>query len=163
MSNILKVLKYSTCTTGRQDILVRQLCHYSFPNTKCLHFFVQPIQKPNPVVVRNGSITYHLLNTRRTCISCVYVWFGLWCLTPLSRMFQLYRGGQFYWCRKPKKTTDLPQVTDKHNVVSSTSRLSEVRTHNVSGDRLRVLRIPNCFLTCNKPFLSGYRWTPGRR
>jgi len=65
----------------------------------------------------------------------------LWCLMPLSTIFQLYRGGQFYWWSKPEyleKTTDLLQVTDKllsHNVVSRTPHLTWIQTQNASGDR----------------------------
>jgi len=53
----------------------------------------------------------------------------------LSTIFQLYRGGQFYWWRKPLTCRQSLTNLIPYNVVSSTPHLSGIQTHKVSGDR----------------------------
>ena len=91
-------------------------------------------------VYKYNSFVFTMIQYCR--LFCLFVW---WCLTPLSTLFQLYRGGQFYCWRKPEdqeKTADLSQVTDKlsHNVVHLA--LIEIQIHNISGDMITAMTAP---------------------
>ena len=58
---------------------------------------------------------------------CPNRWFGLWCLMPLSTIFQLYHGSQFYHI----------MLYRVHLTMNG------VRTHNFSGDRSKLNLLGN--------------------
>ena len=145
--------KSSTCTPVVRTILLitSQRRHDSDQNAFTLSYRNFNIFIRGSIITRTSCFAHIYWVTLITpkinielmrLVHCIPMvgWLVLWYLAPLSTIYQLYRCGQFHWWWK-RSTRRIPQTCRKsltnilsHNVVSSTSRLSEVRTHNVSGD-----------------------------
>ena len=79
--------------------------------------------------------------TERWNAGCPVVVVMVWCLTPLSTIFQLHCGDQFYWWKKtgipgenhPPATSHWQILS--HNVVSCKPHLDGNLIYKVNGDR----------------------------
>jgi hypothetical protein len=95
-------------------------------------------------LVSSSSFHWKFINSAQE-----YIGLGLWCiwcLSPLATIFHLYRGGQFYWWRKPEypvKIIDISQVTDKlcHIIYMITTTMAPTNIYKIPKclDKLHIL------------------------
>ena len=78
-----------------------------------------------------------------------FVRLGLWYLTSLSTIFQLYRGSQFYWWRKPLICY---QISNNRN---PDSIITHIIIYKYPIIFCKVERVNECCLTPTHQFFSG--------
>ena len=103
--------------------------------------FIPPQLRRGYTVSKFCQSVAELFCLKGLCLHILYVYgLFLWYLTPLSTIFQLYHGGQFYYWRKPP-----------------TFRKSLTRSNNLFLAQLAKGHV-SCTYSCHHKFYRKYLW-----